>query len=406
MFFLTRFGWILLMLLVFCLAGCSGNTAQPPKSSNQAEGQAEGLEVKRDQGEDTSSASPSVLPTGSTEPMQTPSANPNSSDVKVKGIYINTWNMQGQKYTKILKLLDDTDLNAVVLDVKNDSGYVTYPSNVPLVKETGADSKNILPDMQSKIKELKSKGIYTIARLVVFKDPYLAAKKPEWSMQKKKGGVWRDPKGISWVDPFQEKVWDYNIAIAGEAAALGFDEVQFDYVRFPDNAAKVDAQVQYQNPKHSDKSEAIQGFLKRAKQSLPHVRLSADVFGLTTSSKDDMGIGQKWESIVPEVDIICPMIYPSHYSKGMYGIKSPDLQPYETISKALQDASERNRTMEQGGIQGIARIRPWLQDFTAAWVKPHQSYTSKQVREQIRAAREQGIEEFLLWNPSGNYSYR
>ncbi|WP_438447527.1 putative glycoside hydrolase [Gorillibacterium sp. sgz5001074] len=317
---------------------------------------------------------------------------------------MSAWNMSGAKYDKLVKLVEETDLNAMVLDVKNDSGQVTYPSNVPLVNEIQADGKEIVPDMAEKVKQLKAKGIYTIGRVVIFKDPFLASKKTSYAMQKKGGGIWRDGKGVSWVDPYDDQVWNYNIAIAKEAAALGFDEIQFDYVRFPDNAKKVDEQVQYRNPEGSNKSEAIVDFLTRARDQLPNVVLSADVFGLTTSSKDDMGIGQKWEAIAPVVDVICPMIYPSHYSKGMYNITNPDLKPYDVVAKALSDAAEASK--KTAASHKTARIRPWLQDFTAKWVKPHQTYGNKQVQEQIQAGLDQGIDEFLLWNPSGQYSFK
>lgn len=398
------FYWPIIGLLAggLALGGCGQKTpqAQPaPYSHDDEEGgaTARGEDVPEPieaQAEQPQTAAPSP----------TPVAKPKA--VKVKGIYVSAWNMGGDKFDKMVKLVDDTDLNAMVLDVKNDSGQVTYPSGVPLVDEIQADGKNIVPDMQERVRQLKEKGIYTIARLVVFKDPYLASKKPAYAMQKKSGGVWRDPKGISWVDPYQEKVWDYNLAIAEEAAKLGFDEIQFDYVRFPDNAKKVDEQVRFQNAMGGSKADTIRQFLTRAKERLPHVTISADVFGLTTSSKDDMGIGQKWESIAPVVDVISPMIYPSHYSKGMYNIQNPDLKPYSVIAKALEDAKAGNAAIQTNGSGQPARIRPWLQDFTATWVKPHQTYSSKQVREQIQAGLDQGIDEFLLWNPSGRYSYQ
>lgn len=336
--------------------------------------------------------------------IPSPTPQPNKH-IKVKGIYVSAWNMSGAKYDKLVKLVDDTDLNAMVIDVKNDSGQITYPSNVSFVDEIHADGKNILPDLQEKVTALKGKGIYTIARLVVFKDPYLASKKPSYAMQKKAGGVWRDAKGISWVDPYREQVWEYNLAVAEEVAKLGFDEIQFDYVRFPDNAKKVDQEVRYQNGNGYTKAEAIRHFLTRAKERIPQVTLSADVFGLTTSSKDDMGIGQKWQSISPVVDVISPMIYPSHYSKGMYNITHPDLEPYAVVAEALKAANAANSSIKGNGEGKAARIRPWLQDFTATWVKPHQTYGNRQVHEQIKAGQDQGVEEFLLWNPSGQYSY-
>jgi hypothetical protein len=393
-----------IILCSMILGGCGQHTrqSQPAPYSNDDEKATSVKDQAKDKVKDEATSETKAA--SDSTPMEKTSSV--KKKVKVKGIYVSAWNMNGAKYDKLVKLVQDTDLNAMVIDVKNDSGQVTYPSNAAVVKEIGADGKNVVPDLQDKVAKLKEQGIYTIARLVVFKDPYLAGKKTSYAMQNKGGGVWRDGKGISWVDPYQEKVWDYNIAIAEEAAALGFDEIQFDYVRFPDNAKKVDSQVQYQNTKGYSKSEAIQKFLMRAKEKLPGVVISADVFGLTTSSKDDMGIGQKWDSIAPVVDVISPMIYPSHYSKGMYKVANPDLKPYDIVAKALEDGLAVNHSIGTStNDSSPARIRPWLQDFTAKWVKPHQTYGNKQVKEQIKAGQDQGIDEFLLWNPSGQYSY-
>lgn len=345
-------------------------------------------------------------------PAPTPSASLSKLQYsgKIKGMYVSAWNMKGKGYERISNMLRETDLNAVVVDVKNDFGKVTYPSAVKQVQEIGADSSPIIGQLKEQLAELKTENIYTIARIVVFKDPALAAAIPDYAIHHKNGDVWFDPKGIAWVDPFREEVWDYNIALAKEAVSLGFDEIQFDYVRFPENAAKVDQQVQYH--KTGPKYEAIEGFLHKAKGELRNTIVSADVFGLTTSSKDDMGIGQRWEAISQIVDVICPMTYPSHYGKGIYGVANPDLEPYTVVFKALQDAIARNQAADAQDVTTLgqnapmAQIRPWYQDFTATWVKPHANYTDKEVREQIRAGADNGVEEFLLWNPAGKYTYR
>lgn len=400
-----------ILALGLVLGGCggTGNQSQPPvaQSEDADEGQGEGGEAQEEGAEAEASPSGTKAAQEGGTVLPAEDGAPVVEEVVVRGIYVSAPNMNGAKFDKLYKLVQDTDLNAMVIDVKNDSGQVTYQSALPIVQNIGADAKPIIPDLPEKIRNLKSNGIYTIGRIVVFKDPYLASKKPEWAMQKKKGGVWKDAKGISWVDPYQEDVWNYNIALAQEAAALGFDEIQFDYVRFPDNAKKVDAEVRFSQASGLNKMETIQQFLAKAKEQLPKVKLSADVFGLTTSAKDDMGIGQKWELIASTVDIISPMIYPSHYAKGEYGIGNPDTEPYRTVSSALQDAvAKNNAIVEEGFSPRTAQIRPWYQDFTATWVKPHLTYGAKEIREQVRAGEEKGIKEFLLWNPSGEYSYK
>lgn len=324
----------------------------------------------------------------------------------VKGIYVSAWSAVGNKFEQLVDLVDQTDLNAMVIDVKNDSGQVTYPSTIPLVNEIGANSHVIIRDLKAKLLRLKEKHIYTIARVVVFKDPYLSMKKSNYAMMTQAGNVWKDSKGTAWVDPYKEEVWDYNIQVAKDAALLGFDEIQFDYVRFPENGKKVDQEVKFDNPNNWTKAQVIENFLKKAKEQMGgQAYLSADVFGLTTSSDNDMGIGQDWSMISKQVHYISPMLYPSHYSSGVYGIKNPDLQPYAVIRKAISDANGKNQLLKQADSH-IAEIRPWYQDFTATWVKPHKKYGTMDVKEQIKAAREQGVEQFLLWNSSSTYSYR
>ncbi|QHW35125.1 putative glycoside hydrolase [Paenibacillus rhizovicinus] len=327
----------------------------------------------------------------------------------VRGIYVSGW-VAGSKHRldRLIQLVDKTDLNAMVIDVKNDYGQLTYRSSLPAVKAIGADRHVAINDISGLICKLKAKNIYVIGRVVAFKDPLYAKQYPAMALQKRNGGVWHDVQGKAWLDPFQSQVRTYNIAIAEEAAAKGFDEIQFDYVRFPDNGGKVDREVRYYNPRGKSKAQMISTFLSSARHQL-HVkgaRVSADVFGLVTSSTNDMGIGQSWRSISGAVDVISPMTYPSHYSTGMYGVKQPDLSPYAIIHHAMADAQHRNAIMRQSGHASTAQVRPWLQSFTAKWVHPHQTYGAEQVNKQVQAARDQGIDEFLLWSSNCKYDYR
>jgi hypothetical protein len=410
---------LLASLIGICMQGCStpekGSLQSAEYQANQRDSQSHtnGKATSPQPPSTPDEIKPEVLtvtpaPSASPAPTIAPGAlqKPQLQRIAVKGIYVSAWSTNGSKFQELVSLVDKTDLNAMVIDIKNDGGQITYPSQVPLVQETGANDRVIIPDLQERIKLLKGKNIYTIARLVVFKDPYLAGKKASYALQSRSGNLWRDKKGVAWVDPFKEEVWDYNIAIAKEAADLGFDEIQFDYIRFPENGKTVDAQVKYDNPHGWSKSQAIQAFVKKAKDQLPSsVRLSADVFGMTTSTSEDMGIGQDWAKISQEVDIISPMLYPSHYSRGIYGVKTPDLQPYSIIKQAIADAKAKNVQLQQT-YGKIATIRPWYQDFTATWVKPHKKYGVQDVKEQIKAAKEQGIDDFLLWNSTSSYTYR
>jgi hypothetical protein len=322
-------------------------------------------------------------------------------------VYVSGWAAGTSRLDKIIELIDQSELNALVIDVKNDSGQVTFDSQLPLVNEFGADSKLMIPDIKKLVTDLKKKDIYTIARVVAFKDPYAASIKTEWALHTKDGAIWRNKRGESWVDPYNQQVWKYALDVAKEAADCGFDEIQFDYVRFPDNSRMIDREVEYQNPNNWSKTTAIAQFLSQAKKELNEkgVFVSADVFGLTPSVSDDMGIGQKWSELASEIDVISPMIYPSHYGSGVFGVEHPDLEPYRIVQQALVDSLNKNEQLLNEGKQPAA-VRPWLQDFTAAWVKPHQPYGKEEVFAQIQAAQELGIDEYLLWNSSCTYTFR
>lgn len=322
--------------------------------------------------------------------------------VKARGLYL-TGNTAGrpQKLAELVQLIEDTELNAVVIDVKNDHGVMSYKSEIQIVQDVKANQALPIKDIKGLLEDLKSRGIYTIARIVVFKDPHLPEQKPEWAIQSKSGGIWRDRKGVAWVNPYNKQVWDYNIAIAKEAALMGFQEIQFDYVRFPENAARVDREADYPGNEGRTKDEAIEQFLIYAQEQLEmyNVHLAADTFGvIATSWGDSDRIGQTWEKIAPNVEYNCPMIYPSHYGQGYFGFAVPDARPYDTVYRALTDAIKRNASLEKPAI-----IRPWLQSFTATWVKGYIPYRAPEVRAQIDAALKLGIDEYLIWNPGNNY---
>jgi hypothetical protein len=324
----------------------------------------------------------------------------------VRGIYVTSYVANSNKLKRLIKLVDQTELNAMVLDVNSGISLasVTHantnnPSFTPSNKRAAKHYREV-------IQQLKKHNIYLIARITTFKDPQLASAVPAWTIKSKNGKVWKDRSGSPWIDPYQQSAWEYTMDIADYAAKLGFDEIQYDYVRFPENEARVNTEVRYKNNQGWTKSEAVSRFLHQAgtRAHQAGVMLSADVFGLVGSSNNDMGIGQSWNAIVKEVDVISPMIYPSHYSKGMWGIDHPDLHPGTIIAHALKDADLRNRKLNHKGIT-TAAIRPWLQSFTASWIHPHQKYGHTQIEEQIQSARKSGIQSYLLWNSSNRYPF-
>jgi len=311
--------------------------------------------------------------------------------VEVKGIYATGAAAGSPKIESLIKLIETTELNALVIDLKDGTGRVSYQSGLEAVEQTGAGTAKI-KEITGLVRTLRIKDIYPIARIVVFKDPVFAAARPDLAVQRKSGGVWKDYKGLAWMDPYSREVWDYNLALAEEAAQMGFREVQFDYVRFPSDGPMQEAV--YTHADENSPEDTIAEFLKEAHKRLSKygVYVSADVFGLTTTVQDDMRIGQKWEKITSNVDYISPMVYPSHYISGNYGLKDPNREPYATVRRSLADAVYRNP--ENG-----ATIRPWLQDFSLGY-----PYGPEEVRAQIQAAYDAGVTQWLLWNARNVYT--
>ena len=316
----------------------------------------------------------------------------------VRGLYVNAWAAGSpRKMANLMALADTTEINAFVIDVKDVTGYVSYRTGVALARQIGADRDIRVRDIRGLLDQLRARGIYPIARIVVFKDPLLARKKPEWSIQADTGGIWMDHNGELWVDPFNKEIWDYAIALAREAILLGFSEVQWDYVRFPDVPRRYMETAVYPARQGRTREDAIREFLRYSRERLADlgVPVTADVFGLTVSAGSDMGIGQRWEKMLDVTDVLLPMVYPSHFAKGSYGIPVPNADPYLTVRTAMEYAIERSRD-----VPGAAAIRPWLQDFTLGWP----SYGAAEVRAQIKATYDAGIDEWILWNPGSNYT--
>ncbi len=312
--------------------------------------------------------------------------------IPVKGIYVSSWAAGSkQLMDKQIALVDRTELNGMVIDVKDATGYVSYDTDVPLADELELEEPRIA-DIDALMATLQEHKIVPIARIVCFNDPILAKRRTEYAVKSKGGGIWKDKKGSSYTNPYDRRVWKYLVDLGEDAAAHGFREVQFDYVRFPSDGKISDAV--YPGARGSQE-DAIAQFLAYARGRLDKlgVWVSADVFGLTLYVKDDLGIGQRIEKVSANVDIVCPMIYPSHYYAGSYNQKNPNSHPYEIITAAMKDSTKR--------LQGTgAIVRPWLQDFSLGGV----TYGVEQVKAQIKAVEEQGYAEWLLWDPSLKYT--
>jgi hypothetical protein len=315
----------------------------------------------------------------------------------IRAIYLNAWAFGGRRFDELVKLADTTEINAFVIDVKDDTGYLTYRSAVPTAVEIGANDQRRTHDAEQRLRVLVEHGIYPIARIVVAKDPLLAARKPAWSVQQMGGGLWHDRLGFAWVDAFNDSVWIYAAQLAAEAVRLGFAEVQYDYVRFPDEPASRMATAIFAardsgETKRQGVSHGLAILRERTKRL--GVPFTIDVFGLTTTASGDMGIGQYWEDLVTKADVVLPMVYPSHYYHGVYNVRYPNSEPYHIVRRALEDGLRRS-----GPLGKTAEIRPYLQAFTLGPPR----YSPTEVRAQMRAAQDLGIDSWVLWNPRSAY---
>ena len=347
---------------------------------------------------------PVPLPPSQTAPAETvdEEKNPALSVVSegVRGIYISG-PVAGDPYMeKLLALIDETELNAVVIDVKNDEGRLTYRPETGTALEIGACVRYI-EDMPALLAGLKEHNIYTIARVAAFKDPVLAKARPELALRHQNGTPVKEGGGAAWVNPCSPAVWDYLEEVALDAADVGFDEVQFDYVRFPTGRSM--DQVDYGVSGEVVRTDVIAQFLEQITGSLHErgVLVSADVFGtVITNQADGSLIGQDYVQLASIVDYICPMVYPSHYSSGAFGLDVPDREPYQAVLSALSDS----RMALSGQESQHDGVRAWLQDFTATWVEGHIDYGPEELRAQIQAVYDAGYTDWLLWNAKNSYT--
>ncbi len=338
---------------------------------------------------------------------------PGREAVKVRGIYISG-PMAGstELFQNILDSAAGTEINTVVIDFKDDQGRITCPVDSPVASEIGA-CRPYVQDMKGLVASLKERGLYVIARVVAFRDPWLAEKKPEWSLHLADGSLYRDRQGMAWVDPYRKEVWDYLVEVGTEAKEAGFDEVQFDYIRFSTEGTMRDVVFDEAVTGGRSKTDVITEFVKYAYENLASQGLfvSADVFGTIIGSDiDAQAVGQVYTEMAKHLDYICPMIYPSHYGPGNFGLEHPDTMPYEAVLEALKKSQA---VMDQaaeadGHVSSQAIVRPWLQDFTASYLGEgnYIPYGYNEVQRQIQAVKDAGYDEWMLWSAANRYHFK
>ena len=487
-----------------CLSGCQGKNVETMAAFAEKEGAEDGtgaadsvdgeFGMSNESGAETTvDGDTTANPGASTGSVEDAATVKELNRVKVKGIYVSGPMAGTAGMDNLIALVDRTELNALVIDVKNDDGYLTCELDVPLAEQIGSE-KHYIKDLPALVQTCKEKNIYLIARVVAFKDPILAGKMPEWSLHNSDGSVFRDKSGLAWVNPYRKEVWEYLASVGEAAIKAGFDEVQYDYVRFSTDSRM--KQVDFgDSTKGRTKTEAISGFTLYASERIHAAggRISADVYGVVIDSEEDQQIvGQNYVEMSRSLDAISPMIYPSHYGPYNYQIPVPDAQPYDTVLAAMQaskmvlagldpktgkkpvsadvsgndavdaaivggeavsgnnaadtaadsqstsgttavsgndavqnaenaqaadgaqaaeDAAAKTPALSKEEIAQLdpttgvqATVRPWLQDFTATWVKGHISYGPEEIRAQIQAVYDAGYEEWILWNAANRYT--
>ena len=487
-----------------CLSGCQGKNVETMAAFAKKEGAEDGtgaadsvdgeFGMSNESGAETTvDGDTAANPGASTDSVEDAATVKELNRVKVKGIYVSGPMAGTAGMDNLIALVDRTELNALVIDVKNDDGYLTCELDVPLAEQIGSE-KHYIKDLPALVQTCKEKNIYLIARVVAFKDPILAEKMPEWSLHNSDGSVFRDKSGLAWVNPYRKEVWEYLASVGEAAIKAGFDEVQYDYVRFSTDSRM--KQVDFgDSTKGRTKTEAISGFTLYASERIHAAggRISADVYGVVIDSEEDQQIvGQNYVEMSRSLDAISPMIYPSHYGPYNYQIPVPDAQPYDTVLAAMQaskmvlagldpktgkkpvsadvsgndavdaaivggeavsgnnaadaaaDSQSTSGTTAVSGNDAVqnaenaqaadgaqaaedaaaktfalskeeiaqldpttgvqATVRPWLQDFTATWVKGHISYGPEEIRAQIQAVYDAGYEEWILWNAANRYT--
>ena len=317
---------------------------------------------------------------------------------EVKGIYATAYTASSGRFLELVDFVKNNGLNSMVVDIKGPRSEPAFFLEDESLKKYNFNKEMYKPE--DIISVLHKNNIYAIARIAVFQDPYLVEREPSLALQWKTGGVWRDWKGVKWLDPTAFGVWRYNVALAREAYGRGFDEIQFDYIRFPSDG-NIKA-IKYANwSGETKKEEEIEKFFAYVSQVMKkaEIPVSADLFGLVCCNNDDLGIGQSLARALPHFDFISPMMYPSHYSAGFVGKANPAAYPYEVVKYSMEKANEKVAQTAASSTVSLAKLRPWIQDFDIG-----ANYDAVKVLAQIKAVSEEGGEGFLIWNARNVYT--
>lgn len=327
---------------------------------------------------------------------------------EIKAIYLTADSaINTKKIDDLIPLLKKSGLNAMVIDIKDYSGYLSY--DIKSEKgEVYQTRKQKIRAINSLIKKLHDENIYAIARVAVFQDPVTASLQPELAIKNRTSGkIWKDNQNLAWIDPASQEYWKYIVDISRDASERGFDEINFDYIRFPSDGRLSQMLFPFYDPASARKEETIKEFFVYLRSNLQGVRISADLFGLTTIALDDMGIGQLIEDAYQNFDYVSPMVYPSHYATGFMGYEYPARHPYEVVKHSIDSAAKKLDEYNKKGVSesparpaSDAKIRPWIQAFNMGGI-----YDAAKIKLQIKASDEAGGVGWMLWNPANNYSF-
>ncbi len=321
-----------------------------------------------------------------------------STPEHIRAIYMTAYVASSPKArNNLIKFLKETDLNAIVIDVKDYTGMVSIPLDdaLDIVKMNNPRQKIVIKDIKELLDELDKNGIYTIARIAVFQDPNYAKLNPDEAFKDKDGNIWKDRKGLSWVNLESQNFLDYITELSLYTLDLGFDEINLDYIRYPSDG-NMNHLIYSTNDKIASLNKSLKYITTSIKNNNPDAIISADVFGMTTSAKGDIGVGQIFEDIALLVDYISPMVYPSHYAPGYKGMDSPVSRPYDTIKFSIEDAKGKVANLDK---KSYDMIRPWLQDFDLG-----EKYGADELYMQIKALYDLGIYSWYIWDPANIYT--